>query len=330
MMKMKNGFLAAVLLGIGLLTGCSCEEILVINPDLSSQAELAVYTTPEEEKELMQEQGGETTYDTMMTKMGFQAAGTREINGKLNSKYTYRQNQGVTETKDAFVELTNQKAVMNISAESESRSENGNSSSSMDIEDMELYHLVVKHPFQVAATNGTLQADGYTVVYDLKKMHVDKVQRAYAMSASELSKSDVITIKGVKNKKAYKKPVTVKVSSEGALTTFTVNGKNQTENSYYAKMDGKYKVVAKTASGKKKSLTFYVDTKKPATNIKNNKTYNKTVKITFKDKTSGIKKATLNGKKIKSGKKVKKNGTYTLKITDKAGNARIVKFAIQK
>lgn len=63
--------------------------------------------------------------------------------------------------------------------------------------------------------------------------------------------------------------------------------------------------------------------------VKNKKVYKKAVTIKFSDKQSGIKKATLNGKKIKSGKKVKKNGKYTLKVYDKAGNCTTVKFTIK-
>ena len=69
--------------------------------------------------------------------------------------------------------------------------------------------------------------------------------------------------------------------------------------------------------------------KPTVTGVKNNKTYKKQVTIKFSDKQSGIKKATLNGKKIKSGKKVKKNGKYTLKVHDKAGNVKQVKFTIK-
>ena len=71
------------------------------------------------------------------------------------------------------------------------------------------------------------------------------------------------------------------------------------------------------------------DTKKPTVKgVKNKKTYKKAVKIKFSD-VSGIKKATLNGKKIKSGKKVKKKGKYTLIIIDKAGNKIKIKFRIK-
>jgi hypothetical protein len=72
-----------------------------------------------------------------------------------------------------------------------------------------------------------------------------------------------------------------------------------------------------------------LDNKKPlVTGVKNGYTYKKTVTIKFSDKTSGIKKATLNGKTIQSGKKVSKKGSYTLKVTDKAGNTKTVKFKI--
>ena len=84
------------------------------------------------------------------------------------------------------------------------------------------------------------------------------------------------------------------------------------------------------ASNKKKK-----DTKKPTVKgVKNNKTYKKSVKFKVSDK-SGIKKVTLNKKKIKvskakKGYTVKKNGKYTLKVWDKAGNVRTVKFKIKK
>ena len=70
-------------------------------------------------------------------------------------------------------------------------------------------------------------------------------------------------------------------------------------------------------------------TKPTVKGVKNNKTYKRAVKIRFFDK-SGIKKATLNGKKIKSGKKVKKKGKYKLIVIDNAGNKTIIKFKIKR
>lgn len=77
------------------------------------------------------------------------------------------------------------------------------------------------------------------------------------------------------------------------------------------------------------------DKKKPTVKgVKNGKTYKKTVKIKVSD-ASGIKKVTLNGKKMKvskfkKGYKIKKKGKYTLKVWDKANNKRTVKFRIKK
>lgn len=72
------------------------------------------------------------------------------------------------------------------------------------------------------------------------------------------------------------------------------------------------------------------DTTKPkVSGVKNGMTYSKAVTIKFSDKDSGIKSAKLNGKAIKSGKKVTKNGSYTLVVADKAGNKTTVKFKIK-
>ncbi|MBP3326608.1 MAG: hypothetical protein J6L77_09355 [Coprococcus sp.] len=74
-----------------------------------------------------------------------------------------------------------------------------------------------------------------------------------------------------------------------------------------------------------------IDTTKPTVKgVKNNKRYKKKVTIKYYDKASGIKKATLNGKRIKSGKKVTRKGKYVLKVWDKAGNVRVIKFRIIK
>lgn len=73
---------------------------------------------------------------------------------------------------------------------------------------------------------------------------------------------------------------------------------------------------------------FTIDKKKAMVNIKQGKTYKKGQKVTFKD-ASGIKSAKLDGKKIKSGIKVKKIGTHTLVVTDKARNKTTIKFKIK-
>lgn len=62
--------------------------------------------------------------------------------------------------------------------------------------------------------------------------------------------------------------------------------------------------------------------------VKHKKTYPKRVTVNYKDTLSGIKKATINGKKLKKNTTVKKNGTYYVEITDKAKNKKSLKFTI--
>lgn len=88
----------------------------------------------------------------------------------------------------------------------------------------------------------------------------------------------------------------------------------------------------KTASGKhvvKKTKGFYIDKTAPVINgVKNNAVYRGKVNIKYKDKQSGIKSAKLNGKLIKSGTVVWRNGNYKIVAADKAGNKKTVSFRI--
>lgn len=88
----------------------------------------------------------------------------------------------------------------------------------------------------------------------------------------------------------------------------------------------------KNTSGKQIEMHtngFMIDKLLPTTNIQSGKSYKIGKKVVFKDN-AGIKKATLNRKKIKSGTKLKKAGKYTLVLTDLAGNKKTIKFNIKK
>lgn len=138
-------------------------------------------------------------------------------------------------------------------------------------------------------------------------------------------------VKGVKNGNIYKKAVTVTFHDNGSgvkeakLNNKTVqSGRRITKN-------GKYTLKVMDRAGNAKTVKFTVDTKAPAVKgVKNGKVYKKAVIVTFTDNVSGIKAAKLNGRAIKNRKKITKNGSYTLKISDKAGNLRTVKFKIRK
>ena len=80
----------------------------------------------------------------------------------------------------------------------------------------------------------------------------------------------------------------------------------------------------------RKTTGFFVDSKKPVVKgVTNKAVYTKPVKLRFSDNIS-VKAATLNGKKVKNGCKVSKNGTYRLVVTDRAGNKKIIRFTINK
>jgi hypothetical protein len=127
------------------------------------------------------------------------------------------------------------------------------------------------------------------------------------------------------------KDIDNKIWKSSEAVTADTTGFCVTKNGTYT-----IRVKVKYASNSGNNVSFSVpvkvsglDNKKPlVTGVKNGSTYKKTVTIKFSDKTSGIKKATLNGKTVKSGKKVSKKGSYTLKVTDKAGNTKTVKFKI--
>ena len=105
-------------------------------------------------------------------------------------------------------------------------------------------------------------------------------------------------------------------------------------NTFTVNKNGIYTIRVITKDGTAYSIQHKVkgldNTAPKITGIKNGKTYKKAVTIHFSDKDSGIKSAKLNGKTIISGKKVSKKGNYTLKVTDKANNTKIVKFSIKK
>lgn len=330
----KKVLVALTTLCITLLTGCGMHAKLEINPDLSGTVAMELDTTSEEEKQIeqyMNSQQGSTskTYAEIMKEMKFTANGTKVLNGKEHNSYLLSQQATAEEMKSSFLELTHEKAVMNIAQESQATGD-VNTNVNTNLSGLDAYDISVKLPFVVAKTNGTLQADGQTVVFDILKLYQSGTERIYAMSQSAVAQEGAIRISGVKDKKAYKKNVKLEVSTGGAITSFKVNGRAQAENSYTTTKDGAYKAEIETAAGTKQTVIFCVDRKKPTTNVKNNKVYKKNVKITFQDKLSGMESATLNGKKLKSGKTLKKNGTYTLKLKDKAGNITKIKFKIQK
>lgn len=142
-----------------------------------------------------------------------------------------------------------------------------------------------------------------------------------------------------------KKEQIIYLSDDGGILSAELDGKavlecNLLDNEefiYYVTVspsklaDGKHTLMVKDAYGNENKITFKTDKTAPVVKgVKHKKTYQKAVKVKFSDSVSGIKKATLNGKNIKSGTKVEAVGNYTLKVKDKAGNSITVKFKIKE
>ncbi len=187
--------------------------------------------------------------------------------------------------------------------------------------------MTITFPYAVTDSNGSIQEDGKTVIWDMKKM--DQTERLYALfqTSNSLTTPEYT---GVVNGKAYNTGVSVSIACENLLNSVDVNGEKTSSNQLFLSEEGIYRITATDINGNSSSIKFRIDTTKPSiSGVKDRKSYNGTCTIRFSDKGSGIKKATLNGTSIRSGKKVSKKGTYRLSVTDQAGNKKTVTFKIK-
>ncbi|MBV7505701.1 bifunctional 2',3'-cyclic-nucleotide 2'-phosphodiesterase/3'-nucleotidase [Bacillus sp. sid0103] len=128
-------------------------------------------------------------------------------------------------------------------------------------------------------------------------------------------------VSGVVNNGLYNKNVTVSFN-EG---TATLDGKAFKTGTLVA-TEGVHTLVVTDAAKNVTTVKFTIDKTAPkVTGVANNGLYNKDVTISFNEG-----KALLNGKTVATKTVVKTDGTYTLVVTDAAGNKTTVKFAIDK
>lgn len=192
-----------------------------------------------------------------------------------------------------------------------------------DMSQLMKYVMTVKMPEKITAVSsiGTISEDGYTATFELELKDFVKNQEMMVSTAKE---ENAPTISGVKNGSTYNKAVTFTANDLSGIKTGVYQKNNGKETSFditkKLTKSGKYTVKVSDYYDNEKSVTFTIkDTKKPVvTGVKNKKTYIGAKTIKFKDN-CGISKATLNGKKITSGKKVSKEGSYKLVVTDVNG-----------
>ncbi len=194
-----------------------------------------------------------------------------------------------------------------------------------EMKDMDV-KMTATFPYAVKKTNGKVLADGKTVVWDAKEL--EKEPRIYALFREQTSKARP-AFHGAENGKSYNTGVTLRISSENLLKKVSIDGKSAVSDYLFLSAEGAHSVTATDLNGNKSKIKFYIDMTKPkVAGVADSKTYKKARVIRFSDKGSGIKKAALNGKTIRTGKRVSKKGSYTLIVSDKAGNVKTVKFKI--
>ena len=195
----------------------------------------------------------------------------------------------------------------------------------------------VKVSFQnpITYSNGVISEDGTQVCWSFTQEEINTLQqgvRVFYAETTETSKIEGDTVApkfiGIKNK-GYYKQASIDVSDNVGVAAVVLNGL-ATESGVQIGFEGKHTLEVYDYNNNVTKCSFVVDFTKPKVKgVANNKTYKGKRTIKFSDK-YGIKSAKLNGKKIKNSKVVSKKGSYTLKVTDKAGNTTTVKFKIKK
>lgn len=158
---------------------------------------------------------------------------------------------------------------------------------------------------------------------------VDVVDNAYNNSSITFKLDNNKPTANIKHNKNYNKTMTIKVKDNlSGIKSIKLNGKSVKNNSKVTK-DGKYTLIIEDNVGNRNTIKFKIDKVKPTINIKNNSVIKGKIKIKAKDSLTGIKYIKLDNKKIKNGAIISKKGKHTLKIYDKSGNIRTIKFRIK-
>ncbi len=321
-------------------TGCmSSEDTIVIHEDGSGQSTTKIAVDKKAADEGAQAQG--MTVGELLTLMGVDPAMTKVET--IDGAECY-----VAETKTTFADYDELKAGLEASGTYQDIyvSADGISffletaytdemkeemeASGMNIDEMVSAKMSITMPKEIVMTNGTLSADKKTAVFTLSGDDYFH-DLAFVVSTAEENVKPTVN---VTNKKVYNKAVTVSVTDASGIKTAKYK---KNSGKYYSfsrskklTTNGKYTVVVTDYYGNKTVKSFTIkDNKKPTVSgVAQNKTYKSKRTLKFSDN-CGVKSATLNGKKISSGKVVSKKGTYKLVVTDVNGLKKVVNFKIK-
>ena len=310
--------------------GCGYEMNATVSPTIAN-VDYNFYLSSTEEKSILSDTNKKSktkykSFTEFANSLGLTQNGSKKISNKNHNRYSISTTYDSSEFDNIFIHFDNKYAT--ISADDISKKVAQNYKSYVNIKNTKLNYCTfnIKYPYKVYKANGTIKKDGYTVSYTLsKKKSYDK--RFWAIFNNKVSIAP--SIKGISKGTTYLKKATT-IYPSTIVTSFTVNNVEQYIDTYKIDKDGIYYIKMININGKKTAKTLIYDKTSPVvTGITNGATYKKNVRIKFYDKTSGIKSAKLNNVSIKSNKLITKKGTYTLKVTDYAGNIKTVKFTIK-
>lgn len=147
---------------------------------------------------------------------------------------------------------------------------------------------------------------------------------------------DTVSNTYLENNKHYNHDVKIKMELVGGvkdsyLKYTDLKGKTKivSEDKKCTK-EGKYELFMKDGNGRTKTYVFHIDKTAPkVTGVKNKKIYtSKSLKIKSSD--ANLSSIKLNDKKKSKSMVIKKEGNYTLVVSDKAGNTVKVKFTLDR
>lgn len=188
-----------------------------------------------------------------------------------------------------------------------------------------IYSVVFDYDIVKTDKNGVIDAGNpKKASWKIKMNSLDSIPTIEAYCKSD------IKVSGVTQGATYNK--TKKVTFSGTSSA-SYKGKKVKSGTAFKK-HGQHTIILKAASGEQRTVTFFIDKKKPVIKgVKNKKTYKKTKYITVSDKDSGVASLKIDGKKqdLSDGMfAIKKKGKHTIVAKDKVGNVTKIKVTIKK
>lgn len=325
-----------------MLGGCNYVEELVINSDGTYTAMVSQYMNIDDINMASRYTTSSGKEPVVYTEESFEEAyaSSGAAEGELKTKvidgvkYYLDSTNDATEsvskstayqiTADSFVLKANEDNNMDDLLERFGKGELEQSGEDMEkLKSMVTVSLNVTMPSEIVFTNGTLSADKKTVTFKYSLKKYKNNYYAYTKNSPEL-----IRITGLDGKYTRKK--TIRISTFDKVKGIKLNGEEISTKKLTLDRDGVYTLTVKTEHGRK-TVKFTRDTAAPVVSgVESGKNYKEKRTISFSDDGSGIKSATLNGKKIRNGASVKKTGRYKLVVEDRAGNKTKVSFKITK